>query len=414
MTKICAALSVKGVLVGIASMFATVLAFGQSLTWLGTWGSGAYYYAEAHGVSADGTVVVGWGGVYSPHVAFRWTLGTGMQNMGQLVSGRDAEAWGMSDDGRVIVGYGMISSSAYRGFRWVNGVFTQFSTFGGSTSQAYAASANGSVIVGAAALSSGLNRAFRWTEEGMVNLGTLPGGIRSVARGVSADGSVVVGWSGDASFIHHAFRWVNGVMTDIHNPAFGQSEALGVSGDGNVVVGAWGGPSFTPALPFRWTQATGMVNLGTLGGQWGEAWDANYDGSIVVGWSDRDPRDTSEWAAFRWTVSGGMEDLNVTYASLLRPGDRLEWASAISPDGRYIVGNGRNSATGKTEVFLLDTWRWGDTNGNGCIDDSDLLNVLFAFGTPGTGLTRHEDINKDGIVDDADLLIVLFNFGQGC
>jgi hypothetical protein len=42
------------------------------------------------------------------------------------------------------------------------------------------------------------------------------------------------------------------------------------------------------------------------------------------------------------------------------------------------------------------------------------LAVLFAFGTPGTGLTRHEDINKDGIVDDADLLEVLYAFGQGC
>jgi hypothetical protein len=44
----------------------------------------------------------------------------------------------------------------------------------------------------------------------------------------------------------------------------------------------------------------------------------------------------------------------------------------------------------------------------------DISNVLFAFGTQGTGISRHEDINLDGIVDDADLLLVLFNFGQGC
>ncbi|MCS7065130.1 MAG: hypothetical protein NZL85_02515, partial [Fimbriimonadales bacterium] len=49
--------------------------------------------------------------------------------------------------------------------------------------------------------------------------------------------------------------------------------------------------------------------------------------------------------------------------------------------------------------------REGDVTGNGCVDDSDLLAVLFAFGSndPGT------DINEDGVVDDADLLIVLFN-----
>ncbi|MEN3001331.1 MAG: hypothetical protein ABDI19_05755 [Armatimonadota bacterium] len=46
-----------------------------------------------------------------------------------------------------------------------------------------------------------------------------------------------------------------------------------------------------------------------------------------------------------------------------------------------------------------------------CIDDSDLLAVLFAFGATGA---RYEDVNYDRIVDDADLLIVLFNFGSGC
>ncbi len=104
----------------------------------------------------------------------------------------------------------------------------------------------------------------------------------------------------------------------------------------------------------------------------------------------------------------------MTYANLLTDGSHLTNANAISPDGRYIVGNGYNAATGRDEGYLLDTWRTGDTNGDGCIDDADLLTVLFAFGTPGTGSTRHEDINRDGIVDDADLLEVLFHFGSGC
>jgi hypothetical protein len=50
-------------------------------------------------------------------------------------------------------------------------------------------------------------------------------------------------------------------------------------------------------------------------------------------------------------------------------------------------------------------------NRNGCVDDADLLAVLFAFGGQGY---RNEDLNWDGIIDDADLLIVLFNFGSGC
>ena len=52
-------------------------------------------------------------------------------------------------------------------------------------------------------------------------------------------------------------------------------------------------------------------------------------------------------------------------------------------------------------------------NRNGCVDDADLLQVLFAFGQTGSNLVR-VDVNCDGVVDDADLLIVLFNFGSGC
>jgi len=52
----------------------------------------------------------------------------------------------------------------------------------------------------------------------------------------------------------------------------------------------------------------------------------------------------------------------------------------------------------------------GDVNGDDCIDDADLLTVLFNFG----GSDPQADLNGDGVVDDADLLTVLFNFGAGC
>jgi hypothetical protein len=54
----------------------------------------------------------------------------------------------------------------------------------------------------------------------------------------------------------------------------------------------------------------------------------------------------------------------------------------------------------------------GDVDCNGCVDDADLLAVLFAFGNTGTNLP--EDLTGDGTVDDADLLTVLFAFGSGC
>ncbi len=49
----------------------------------------------------------------------------------------------------------------------------------------------------------------------------------------------------------------------------------------------------------------------------------------------------------------------------------------------------------------------GNVNGDCQIDDADLLQVLFSFGSS----DETSDTNDDGTVDDADLLTVLFNFG---
>ncbi len=99
-----------------------------------------------------------------------------------------------------------------------------------------------------------------------------------------------------------------------------------------------------------WSQS--LTWLGTLGGDWSEAFGVSADGSVVVGWAEN----AAGWyRASRWTAAGGMEDLNITYASLLTPGSVLLTTLAISPNGRYIVGGGYNAATGRIEAFLLDT-----------------------------------------------------------
>jgi probable HAF family extracellular repeat protein len=150
--------------------------------------------------------------------------------------------------------------------------------------------------------------ATSWSQS-LTWLGTLPGYDKSFARGVSADGRVVVGYAENAEGYFRAFRW---------------------------------------------TAAGGMEDLGTLpGGVYSYAFGVSADGSVVVGYALY--ADETPDRAFRWTTAGGMEDLNIIYARLLTPGSRLEWASAISPNGRYIVGEGYNAATRRKEAFLLDT-----------------------------------------------------------
>jgi probable HAF family extracellular repeat protein len=205
------------------------------------------------------------------------------------------------------------------------------------------------------------------------------------------------GWSQQPSL-----RWLGTLGGDY-------SWAFGVSADGSVVVGRAQNAAGRYRA-FRWTASGGMEDLGTLGGYQSWAYGVSADGSVVVGWAQN-----AAWqrCAFRWMASGGMEDLNLTYASLLTYNSRLLEAFAISPDGRYIVGWGWNAARRREEAFLLDTGfpRRGDVNRNGCVDDADLLAVLFAFGGRGY---RNEDLDWDGIIDEADLLILLVNFGNGC
>jgi len=312
-------------------------------------------YGEIHALSADGSVAVGY--VERPNAflqGIRWTRATGLVNLGNLNGYSISIATGVSADGSVIVGWSgnAFGANNSHAFRWTQatGMTSLGLLNGGSSSEAFGVSADGSVVVGSAQDGSAGNaqRAFRWTQAtGMTSLGTLNGGNSSQAIAASANGSVIVGTAadGNAGNRDRAFRWTQAtgmVSLDPLNIA-AQSFAQSVSADGNIVAGF---AFFTPNsggsqfLAFRWTQATGIVTLGTLsGGSFSIANGISADGRVVVGAADQGSPATNR--AFRWTQSTGMQTVEEWVRSNgipVAPAFATNRAVAINADGSVVAG----------------------------------------------------------------------------
>jgi hypothetical protein len=88
------------------------------------------------------------------------------------------------------------------------------------------------------------------------------------------------------------------------------------------------------------------------------------------------------------------------------------WTGTTSAGGRYVISLQGAYFVSEQGCQTCQPHN-GDVDNNGCVDDADLLAVLFGFGQTGDNLGR-VDVNCDQVVDDADLLQVLFNFGSGC
>lgn len=318
--------------------------------------------SEANAVSADGQVVCGTAmicGQYSHVEPFRWTADSGMTALGVLPGAPSSPTTfglGMSGDGNVIVGQGQ-GPNGPEAFRWTQdgGMVGLGYLQGGADSFARDASVDGRVIVGYAASSEGV-RATRWTaEEGLVSIGELPGGdASSWARAISGDGSTIVGStsSSDAPY-GEAFAWTAELgMRGISSFAGGDHMqiAYDVSEDGSVIVG-YGSSGNGAAEAQLWTEELGVVGLGRLDNE-GRSYarGVSADGSVVVGHSGYGG---TRGEPFIWTQESGMLALRDILATngVDVGGWKLAHATAVSADGRTIVGDGWNPE-GRHEAWL--------------------------------------------------------------
>lgn len=156
-----------------------------------------FYRSQAASVSADGSVVVGYAANNNGgSQAFRWDESGGMRSLGLL---GNSKAHGISADGTLIVGE-LQDVFGKTGFRMNGSEYMRLLALeGDAASAAYAISSDGKVVVGQSTDTSVVNStgtAVLWGADYLpVSLGVLEGGNTSRAFAVNEDGSVVVGVS---------------------------------------------------------------------------------------------------------------------------------------------------------------------------------------------------------------------------
>lgn len=300
-----------------------------------------------------------------------WTI----DEIGALPGHLQCRAYACSSDGSTVVGYST-SGSVERPFRWTSAGIVDLGSFGGNYGGfAFGCSADGSVVVGTSQTSGSVSRSFRWTAaDGLVDIEA------GRAYACSADGSVVVGRNATG-----AYRWTQGGgSVSINTLGATSSAALGCSADGSIVVGYWEDGTTGGRRAFKWTQATGMVDLGRVAGESnGIARACSDDGTVVVGYSAPDyPEEEYSAKGFVWTQSGGFVDLTIGAPAGITPRSAL----ACSADGSVVYGAASYLKEGLARVR---SFRWtaaggvedlgvfGSTYGNariyGCSSDGNIV-----------------------------------------
>jgi probable HAF family extracellular repeat protein len=291
----------------------------------------------------------------------------------------------------------------------------------GFNAEAVAVSADGSVVVGSCGTAAGVQRAFRWTQSGGTVLLDQPAGpTQSWATGVSGDGNTIAGYAGSNTSTRigwEGVRWQPGGGIDALTSAGAGVWASGISADGATVVGTVQGIGASDqSMAYRWTASGGMQQLGTL-------YDSltthasisrgiSADGTTIVGDSNGTQGINSYGDSFRWTDGGGMTALGGAFT-----------ASATSRDGQVIVG-AADTTNG------LQAFRWTAADGIvflGSVpghDPGQYTSVALGVSGDGTRVVGYiEDQNTDlrqafvwqadwGMRLVQDVLVNQFGFGD--
>lgn len=313
----------------------------------------------AHGISADGSTIVGHSGYIVPfdttEQPVQWSM-----NPGVLPDLREPDPYGprgsvfaASANGSVLVGKALSNFSLfYRATQWVNGQASVLPVAPGvpfDGAVARAVSANGSVAVGFSFRDSQTYRAHRWVDGTPTLIPGASGYGYDEATGVSADGSEIAGFSfAHPNAFSHGVGWVwaNGQTRVLQTPVGSTGVWVnGISGDGSTVFGQvnMGLPQADDQwIPALW-QGSQVSLLPIPAGSEAFALAASFDGSTVAGKFFQDPLGPA--SGFVWDAAHGMRGVSdLLAAGNISVGDlRLREVDGISADGRTLAGTAVDS-----------------------------------------------------------------------
>lgn len=342
-----ALLALSGLALGAASLaHAAPVIYNLGILPGGTLSSGTAVSHDATYVTGSADVIVGQAVVYH---AFRWSIPSGMVDLGIPASVSFSSANSMDH-----AGLGVAGNGGNKLFRWtVSGGPQNLGLLPGAIGPGLATGMSGdtTIVVGWSGAADGNVYGVKWTSPGtMIALPTLPGGTQgNSAYAISSDGSIIVGgstWTGSG---YRAVRWLPGNI--IQNlgalPGATDSRASAISKNNGVIVGDTQIP--TGDRIFRYIGA--MQNLGTpLGTTDSYAYGTNYDGKVVTG---RAKVGLNDYRAVYWSTNVGMTLLSTYFTSLggNLTGWELNHSFGVSNDGSAIAGTGKFN--GEMRAFLI-------------------------------------------------------------
>ena len=284
-------------------------------------------------VSDDGRVAVG-NGFVAGNKAFKWEAGVVTELPGISPEMGETSAHGVSADGSVIVGRSRNADGRARAYRCEDSVTSELAVLPGAERAIYAAtgvSPDGSVVVG-----EGDGKLLKWDAGGVSVIMDTPGRGRRCF--VSDDGSIVVGAYKSGVSTSQAFRSMSGVVIDIAGSA-ANNAVYDMTPDGSVVIG------IDNQTGYRWDEGV-LTDMASLippdafpdGVRYAYPRALSADGSMVAGTVGSSG---GRYAAL-WDDNAfyDLNDLLPREYGIDLTGWTLTSAEGISADGTVLFGHG--------------------------------------------------------------------------